>query len=81
MCPLCKTKEMVGGTGSPPQKFSIRGKWNGYPALKCNSCDVGLYVSHPLLHMVFGFGKKLKLIPEDDWYKMKAIWKQEFGEE
>jgi hypothetical protein len=57
--------------------FELRGKFNGYPVLKCNSCGAGLTVKNAGRAMLT---KKAKtsVIPGGVWQNMEAEWQRRF---
>lgn len=72
-CPICTMQGQVGDDG-----FELRGKWNGYPVLRCPSCNGGMTVKNAGRAMVTG---KAKCKPLDAtlWRSMSAEWDRNFG--
>ena len=73
-CAACGDSGTLGTTGST---FEIRGKYNGYPAVKCLGCGAGMYVSNAGRAMITKRAKT-KLIPGDSWKQMCDSWDRMF---
>ena len=73
-CAACGAVSAIG------QGFEMRGKFNGYPVLKCNSCRTGLLVKNAGRAMIT---KKSKTEPIDSalWKRMSAEWERNFPAE
>lgn len=70
-CAVC------GATGLIGSGFEMRGKYNGYVVLKCNSCSSGLLVKNAGRAMIT---KKAKTesIDGDLWRRMSSEWERNF---
>lgn len=75
-CAACRVK---GEISAKSNSFEVRGKYNGFPAYKCSTCGVGLYVSNPGRAMLTKRAK-LVLIPAASWARMSEQWQQLFPE-
>lgn len=70
-CAACGTK------GRIEDEFEPRGKYNGYVALKCLTCDVGLLVKNPGRAMITK-SAKTKVIEAALWQRMTLEWDRNF---
>jgi transposase-like protein len=73
-CASCGVSEVVGDIGND---FETRGKYNGHPAYKCNSCGAGLFVSNAGRALITKRAKT-KTIPAESWKRMSEAWDQMF---
>jgi hypothetical protein len=74
-CPSCGN----AGEASTDESgaFEVRGQFQGRAIRKCKKCGVGLALG-PFSGGLFG---KPKVIPEEQWQRMEAVWQREFGNE
>ena len=73
-CAACGASGVIGDIGSD---FEMRGKYNGYPAVRCMACGSGMYVSNAGRAMITKRAKT-QLIPAESWRRMCAAWDQMF---